>query len=32
MKYDIPNAQPELFEDYKKAIDEFYERVLEKNA
>ena len=32
MKYDIPNDKPELFDDYMKEIDAFYERVLEKNA
>ena len=32
MKYDIPNDQPEKFEEYRQAIDAFYERVLEKNA
>ena len=30
--YDVPNDHLELFDDYKKAIDEFYVRVLEKNA
>lgn len=32
IKYDIPNDKPEMFDDYKKAVDEFYEKVLEKNA
>ena len=32
IKYDVPNDHLELFDDYKKAIDEFYDRVLEKNA
>jgi V/A-type H+-transporting ATPase subunit A len=32
MKYDIPNDHPEKFEEYKQAIDAFYDRVLEKNA
>ena len=32
IKYDVPNDHLEMFDDYKKAIDEFYDRVLEKNA
>ena len=32
IKYDVPNDKPELFESYKKAIDDFYDEVLEKNA
>lgn len=32
MKYDIPNAQPEMFDEYKKDIDTFYEAVIERNA
>ncbi len=32
MKYDVPNDQLEKFDEYKEAIDAFYERVLEKNA
>lgn len=32
MKYDIPNDHPELFDDYRKQIDEFYESILERNA
>lgn len=32
MKYDIPNDQLELFDDYKKSIDDFYEEVIRKNA
>ena len=32
IKSDVPNDHLELFDDYKKAIDEFYDRVLEKNA
>jgi V/A-type H+-transporting ATPase subunit A len=32
IKYDVPNDHPELFDDYHKAIDDFYEEVLEKNA
>ena len=32
MKYDIPNDKPELFYQYKKDIDAFYEDVIERNA
>ena len=32
IKYDVPNDRLEMFEDYRKAIDEFYDHVLEKNA
>lgn len=32
MKYDIPNDHLEKFEEYRKEIDDFYDRVLEKNA
>ena len=32
IKYDVPNDHLEMFDDYRKAIDEFYDRVLEKNA
>lgn len=32
MKYDIPNDKPEMFSDYRKAVDDFYDRVMEKNA
>lgn len=32
IKYDIPNNQLELFEQYKQDIDTFYEKVLERNA
>ena len=32
IKYDVPNDQPELFDSYHKAIDDFYNEVLEKNA
>ena len=32
MKYDIPNDQLTLFDDYKKEIDRFYDSVLERNA
>ena len=32
IKYDVPNNKLEMFDDYKKAIDDFYESVVEKNA
>ncbi|MDD3218243.1 MAG: V-type ATP synthase subunit A [Lachnospiraceae bacterium] len=32
IKYDVPNNQLELFDNYKKDIDTFYDKVLEKNA
>lgn len=32
MKYDIPNNKPEMFEQYKKDIDNFYNTVIETNS
>ncbi len=32
IKYDVPNSRLDLFDDYKKKIDEFYENVLVRNA
>lgn len=32
IKYDVPNDRLDLFDDYKKAVDEYYNKVLEKNA
>lgn len=32
MKYDIPNDHLEMFDDYSKAIDDFYDEVLARNA
>lgn len=32
IKYDVPNDHPEMFDDYKKAIDDFYDAVVERNA
>jgi V/A-type H+-transporting ATPase subunit A len=32
IKYDIPNDHLEMFDDYRRDIDAFYERVMEKNA
>lgn len=32
IKYDVPNDKPELFDNYKKQIDDFYNAVIERNA
>lgn len=32
IKYDVPNDKPEMFDDYKKQIDAFYDSVIERNA
>ena len=32
IKYDIPNDKLELFDNYRKAIDEFYDNVLQRNG
>ena len=32
IKYDVPNDRLEMFDDYMKMIDGFYDRVMEKNA
>lgn len=32
IKYDVPNDRPEMFDDYKKQIDNFYNSVMERNA
>ena len=32
IKYDVPNDHLEMMDDYKKAVDDFYNTVLEKNA
>ena len=32
IKYDVPNDKPELFDEYIRQIDQFYDTVLEKNA
>ena len=32
IKYDVPNNQLDKFDQYKKDIDEFYDKVLEKNG
>ena len=32
IKYDVPNDRLEMFDEYRKAIDAFYDKVLEKNG
>ncbi len=32
IKYDVPNDRLDMLDDYKKAIDKFYEDVIERNA
>ncbi|WP_367567135.1 V-type ATP synthase subunit A [Lacrimispora sp.] len=32
IKYDVPNDKLEMFEDYKKQVDAFYDSVIERNA
>lgn len=32
IKYDVPNNRPDMFDDYKKMVDEFYDGVIERNA
>lgn len=32
IKYDVPNDRPELFKEYLKMIDKFYDRVMERNG
>lgn len=32
IKYDVPNARLDLFDNYINDIDAFYNRVMEKNA
>ena len=32
IKYDVPNNKLEMFDDYKKQIDDFYDSVVERNA
>jgi V/A-type H+-transporting ATPase subunit A len=32
IKYDVPNHQLDLFDNYKKQIDQFYDSVIERNA
>lgn len=32
IKYDVPNNRPELFDEYRDAVDRFYDGVVERNA
>lgn len=32
IKYDVPNDEPERFDQYREAVDRFYEGVIERNA
>ena len=32
IKYDVPKDKLEMFDDYMQAIDQFYDRIMEKNA
>ena len=32
IKYDIPNNKPEMFDNYKKMIDQFYDNIVERNG
>jgi V/A-type H+-transporting ATPase subunit A len=32
LKYDVPNDRLDLFDDYKKQVDAFYDSVIERNA
>lgn len=32
IKYDVPNNKLEMFDDYRKQIDQFYDAVIERNA
>ncbi len=32
LKYDVPNDRLDLFDDYKKQVDDFYDSVIERNA
>ncbi len=32
IKYDVPNDRPDMFDDYKKEIDRFYDKVIQENA
>lgn len=32
IKYDIPNNKLEMFDDYKKEIDAFYDKIMRKNG
>ena len=32
IKYDVPNDKLEIMDDYQKAVDDFYDTVMEKNG
>lgn len=32
IKYDVPNDKLEMMDDYQKAVDDFYDTVMEKNG
>ena len=32
IKYDVPNDRLDLFDDYMKQIDQFYDQIMEANA
>ena len=32
IKYDVPNNRLDMFDDYKKMVDQFYDGVIERNA
>ncbi|MDO4479244.1 MAG: V-type ATP synthase subunit A [Lachnospiraceae bacterium] len=32
IKYNVPNDDPSCFEDYRRRIDDFYDRIIEKNG
>ena len=32
IKYDVPNDRLDMFDDYRKQVDEFYDAVVERNA
>ena len=32
IKYDVPNDRLDLFDDYMKQIDQFYDSIMETNA
>ena len=32
MKYDVPNDRLKMFDEYRKAVDDFYRKIIEKNG
>lgn len=32
IKYDVPNDKPQMFEEYRRMIDECYSRIMERNG